>query len=410
MANLNDIVFIKGNGGLGRTAGDTDYVSGLLIYDAKFKDNTTFTTNGITTFTQTNRIISFNRMSDVIATGLSETNVLAKEYWYQINEYFRINPTGKLFVGLYNDTTKLISPVALNFNEIYTMQVFAEGEIRQIGVYNTKNDYDTAQVELVQGVCATCETDHMPLSAVYGADFTGSTYSDLTTLDSLRTLSTVSPKVSVTLLQDGNNVGKALFTSEGNSIPAVGALVGAISASKVQESIAWVEKFNVASGGELETIAFVNGDLYTSLTKQNLTDINAKGYIFGVKHIGISGTYFNDNHTADSILSDYAYISEVRTIDKAIRGVRTALIPQLNRPIKIKSNGTIDGTMIAFFRNAALKPIDLMIGKGEISAGDVFIDSAQNILVNSKLEVTILLIPYGTARTIEVTIGFTTSL
>jgi len=217
MANLNDVVFIKGNGGLQRKAGDTDYVSGLLIYDEKFLDNASFTTNGISTFTITNRIIAFNRMSEVEAVGLTETNVLAKEYWYQIREYFRLNPNGKLFVGLYNDTTKLGSPVALSFSEIYTMQVFAQGEIRQIGVYNTKNVYDTAQVELVQGVCATCETDHMPLSAIYGADFTGTTFNDLTALDSLRALSTPSPKVSVTLLQDGGLTGAALYTSEFNS-------------------------------------------------------------------------------------------------------------------------------------------------------------------------------------------------
>jgi hypothetical protein len=407
---LNDVIFIKGQGGLGRTAGDTDYVSGLLIYDVKFLDNASFTTNGITTFTSTNRIISFNRIADVEATGLTETNTLVKEYWYQIKEYFRANSTGKLFVGLYNDTTKNLVPSSLTFDEIYTMQVFAEGEIRQIGVYNTKNTYSTGDVELIQSVAAECETDHMPLSCVYGANFNTSAFADLTTLDSLRTLSTPSPKVSVVLLQDGANVGKSLFTSEGNSIPAIGALLGAISASLVNESIAWVQKFNVAFGGELETIAFVNGDLYTSLTKTELNDINSLGYIFGVKHIGIAGTYFNDNYTAGTILSDYAYISEVRTIDKAIRKVRTALLPQLNRPIKVKSNGTIEGTTIAFLRNVAVKPVDLMIGAGELSAGDVFIDPNQNILINSKLEVTIQLIPYGTARTIEVTIGFTTNL
>lgn len=410
MANLNDIIFIKGQGGLARVAGDTDYVSGLLIYDEKFLDTASFITNGITTFTNTNRIIAFDRMADVTATGLSETNVLAKEYWYQIKEYFRVNPNGKLFVGLYNDTTKLGSPTALTFEQIYTMQVFAEGEIRQIGVYNTKSDYSTAQVELIQGVCAECETDHMPLSAVYGANFVGSIFTDLTALDSLRSLSTVSPKVSVTLLQDGANVGKALFTSEGNSIPAVGALIGVISLSLVNESIAWIQKFNIASGGELETIAFVNGDLYTTYTKTELTDINTLGYIFGVKHIGIAGTYFNDNHTADSILSDYAYISEVRTIDKAIRKVRTALLPQLNRPIRITSAGKIESTTIAFLQNVANKPLDLMIGAGELSAAKVSIDSNQNILTNSKLMVTIQLIPYGTARVISITIGFTTSI
>jgi len=66
--------------------------------------------------------------------------------------------------------------------------------------------------------------------------------------------------------------------------------------------------------------------------------------------------------------------------------------------------------MIAYFKNAALKPLDVMIGAGELSAGDVFIDANQNVLTTSKLEVTVYLIPYGTARTISVTIGFATAL
>jgi len=404
---LNDVIFIKGTGGLGRVAGANDYISALLIYDEKFVDNASFIANGLNTFTETNRIIDFNRMSDVEETGLTETNLLTKEYWYQIKEYFRIAPTGKLYVGLYNDTTKDTVPSNLNFQEVYTMQVFAEGELRQIGVYNTKNTYTTGDVELIQGVANTAEINHMPLSCIYGSDISTA---DLTTLDSLRSLSTPSPKVSVTLLQDGANVGAALAISEGNSIPAVGALLGSVSNSKVNESIAWVQKYNVAGGGELETIAFVNGDLYTDLSPTELSDINTLGYIFGLKHIGIAGTYFNDNHTGDTILSDYAYISEVRTIDKAIREVRTALLPQLNRPIKITSSGTIAGTTISFFKSLAVKPVDRMISDGELSAGDVYIDPEQNILTTSKLEVTIQLIPYGTARTISVNISFTTQL
>jgi len=405
---MNDVIFIKSEGGLGRTSPEQDYISGIAFYDAKFKDNTTFTTNGVTTFTATNRIIKFNRLSDFEKIGITSTNALTKEYWYQVSEYFRITGNADLYVGLFNDTVKESTPVALTFNEAYLMQIFAQGEIRQFGVYNTKNIYASGDVEKVQAIATLCTTEHMPASFIYGSNIKAT--SDLTTLASLKTLSTVSPNVSVVIAQDGAGVGSTLYTSEGTSIPAVGATLGLLSNAMVQESIAWILKFNIASGGELEVPAFGNGTLVSSLSTSVLNQINALGYLFLKKHVGISGTYLNDNHTADKTISDYAYITEVRTIDKAIRGVRTKLLPYLNSPIKISSTGQIASSTIEFFKSITNNYIDKMIGAGELSAGVVEIDSNQNILVTSKLQIVIRVIPYGTARQIEVTIGYVVSL
>ena len=408
---LNDVIFKKGNGGLGRSLGAEDYISALAIYDEKFLDNASFIANGIATFTATNRIVEINRLEDIEDLGIKETNSLMKEYWYQIKEYFRLNSNGKLFVGLFNDTTKDLVPAALTFNEIYTMQVFALGVIRQMGIMNVKNAFATASVELIQGVCALCEERHFPLSTVYGADF--SAVVDITTIGSLKTLSTVSPNVSVVILQDGGNVGNALFVSEGNSVPAVGATLGAISSSVVNQSIAEVGVFNLSEGGELEVVAFANGELFTDLDLPNstdLSDLNAKGYIFGVKHIGIAGTYFNDNHTADVITSDYYSISQVRTIDKAIRQLRTRILPYLNSRVKVNKAGQLDSSTINFYTSVCNNELDKMITAGEIVAASVYINPAQNILTTGKLMVTLVLLPYGIAKEIEITIGYTVSL
>lgn len=405
---MNDVRFIKGNGGLGKTLSDADGIAGIVIYDAKFLNNAGFIANGLTVFTEAKRIIKFNRLTDVEAVGITSTNSLMKEYWYQISEFFRTAGNVDLYIGLYNDTAKLGTPIALTFTEVNLVQTFAAGEIRQIGVYNTKNTFAYGDVELLQGVANTLATNNMPLSIVYGSNIKAT--ADVTTLHDLRNLSTVAPNVSVVILQDGANVGAALYVSEGNSIPALGVALGTIASSKVNESIAWVEKFNLAFGGELDVIAFGNGQLYSALTPLQLSDVNDLGYLFGVKHIGIAGTYFNDNHTSDTIISDYAYISEVRTIDKAIRKVRIAILPKLNSPLKIKTDGTVDPSTILFLEGLCAKPLSVMEANGEISASNVYINPNQSILTTSKLVVAIVIIPTGTARNIEINIAFTTSL
>jgi len=406
---MNDIIFIKGAGGLGRVAGAQDYLSGLVFYDEEFETTSQMVALGISTFTDTSRIHDYSSLSAFeTATGMTETNLPTKLYWYQVREYFRLNPTGKVYIGLFTDTSQIGVPVAVDFEEINTLQTYADGTLRQVGVLLQSNTFATSDVELIQGICDTLEDEHMPLSVIYGAD--SDTISTGSFAD-LRDLSTVSPNVSVMIGQDGDNDGAALFTSGGFSIPAIGAGLGAISSAKVNESIAWVSKFNFSGGGELENPAIGDGTLVKDLTTASKDALNTKGYIFLLKHVGIAGTYVNENSTCDVVTSDYAYMAEVRTIDKAIRGIRTALLPELNSPIQINpSDGTISIYTIKSLENLAQKPLTQMEIDKELSGSSVTIDPAQDVLSTSKVEVTVRLVPYATAREIEVTIGFTTQL
>jgi len=408
---MNDIIFIKGAGGLNRTALSNDPISGLAFYDVNFENTASISALGITLFTDTARINSFKSLrefEDATAITSATTFDNAKLVWYHVKEYFRFNSGGELYVGLFYNTVLDGTPVALDFSEIYDMQIFADGSIRQLGIVNSENTFTTGDVELAQAQATILETEHMPLSIVFGQNTKALA---LTALPDLKALSTVSPNVSVVIAQDGDNMGFDLYTALGYSIPAIGATLGAVSLANVNESIAWVSKFNIAEGGELENPAFGNGELVKDVLTTTVDDINNKGYIFGTKHVGISGTYFNDNHTCDTAISDYAYMSEVRTIDKAIRGVRTALLPSLNMPVLVNpADGTLSSTVILSLENKAQKPLDSMVIASEISGASVSIDPTQNILTNSKIEVTIQIVPLGTARTISVIIGFTTAL
>ena len=102
-----------------------------------------------------------------------------------------------------------------------------------------------------------------------------------------------------------------------------------MSKAKVHESIAWVESFPT----NIAVAAFGDGKKLRDLDDEVIKTLDNSRYIFLRTYDGLAGCFFNDNHTLDIPTSDYAYINDVRTMDKAVRGVRTYLLPKLGRPM-----------------------------------------------------------------------------
>ena len=141
-----------------------------------------------------------------------------------------------------------------------------------------------------------------------------------------------------------------------------------------------------------------------------LDTLRSKGYAFMRKHVGNANTFHMDSFTSTAVSSDYSTIENNRTIDKATRGVRTFVLPSLNSPLTINEDGTLAEETIQNFKAAAESPLESMEIDGEVSAFEVLIDPAQNVLSTSKLVITIKIIPRGVARFIEINIGFTVAL
>jgi len=171
------------------------------------------------------------------------------------------------------------------------MQQFAEGAIRQIGIYKIGAAFATADLTAINGVCVVNDDAKMPLSALYAADLMGT--SDISTLTDLSTFS--NNKVSAIIGQDGGGYGYFLSMTYAKSITTLGASLGTVALSKVSDSIAWVGQYNVSNGTELEALAFSNGKLFTdvSITTSLLEALNNKRYIFLKKFVGKSGSWHN---------------------------------------------------------------------------------------------------------------------
>lgn len=337
-------------------------------------------------------------LTQAVVSGVASKQAV---WHYHIAEYFRLQPKGSLYVGFF------AVPASYTFSEIATVQNFANGKIRQVGVFKDSAAFATGDLTAIQAVCDGLDAIHKPVSSVlYGANLAAT--SDLTTLTDLNTLS--APKVSAVISQDGAGLGAFLYVTTGKSVTTLGATLGAVSLAKVSEDIGWPEKFNISNGVECDTIAFANGTLVSTVSQSLLNTLDDRRYIFLVKYVGLAGSYFNDSHTAVLVSSDYAYIENNRTIDKAIRGVYSSLISYINGPIVLNADGTLKDTTVAFYESQASVNLDQMVRDTELSAFSAVVDPTQNVLSTGIVIVTVKLVPIGVARQITVNIGFTTKL
>ena len=329
---------------------------------------------------------------NVVAGVASEIDIM----YYHIAEYFRIQPKGKLYVGVYATAD------ATTFASVTLMQNFAQGEIKQLGIYQKTTAFATSQTTTLQAILNTLESNHKTISSVvYQAEISGT--ADLTTLANLKLLS--NKNVSVAIGQDGDNEGFTLYKATGKSIGSMGTELGAISLAKVNESIAWVAKFNVAAA-EYDVLAFANGTLYTTLSDGSIVNLENYGYNYVKKYVGLTGSYFTKPNTCIALTSDYTYVYNNRVIDKAIRGLRAALLPSLASPLVVNADGTLAEDTIGFFNSLCDRSLEVMQRDFELSAFSVVIDPAQDVLTDNELTIAVKLVPVGVADTITVNIGF----
>lgn len=332
--------------------------------------------------------------------GTTVAGVTSKfiQIYYHISEFFRNQPKGKLWVGLFGTPTG-------TFSEVTDMQNNATGEIRQIGVYKD-GTWASGDITLLNTIANANKTLYQPIQILYAGNTQATT--DITTMFDVSTLT--ANNVMNVLGQDGGGWGNFIYKSNGSaglkSITCLGAQLGEASSRKVSESIAWVGQSNMSNGVELEVPAFSNGQLVSALSAAALEALNTKRHTFLKKFTGYNGTYFNDSHMCITQASDYAYLENNRTICKAERILYVSYLPSLNSPIQFNANGTLSDNTIAAFESIGNTALDQMVRDGELSAKSVTINPSQNVLSTSQLIIAVILVINGVARNIVIPIGF----
>ncbi len=409
---MNDIKFTKTNGGLARTAASEDPISGLVLFnltgtgesstpfvfgteDGQIKGFEAVTVGNETAyvkkFTFAEQLeecgIEYEKYED---TALSELQKAKNFVHYHISEFFRMNAGGTVYLMLANSDVSV--------DAIAVLQNYANGRLRQIGVMTNGDNAAAYQLALTE-----MEANHKPASLVLtksgkNVELATLTGTSLETAGRCNVSELIGCDFDVTKV---NELGDYAYFG------CLGTLLGAISKASVNESIAWVQKFPLG----FESPALTNGNLIKNVSEGNQDLLNANRYIFVRTYVGDADCYFNDSHTEDSVTSDYAFIENVRTIDKACRGIRKNLLPYMNSPMKVDSQtGKLDPTTVSYLQSIASDALTDMEKVGEISGYSVEIDPDQNVLATSELEIIVKKVPVGVIRKMNVKIGYTTKL
>lgn len=429
MSTLNDVVITKLSGGLGRRNPEQDMVSGLLF-------------DGVaTTKLALNKIERLASLEDAEALGITaDYDVNGQSAFYQIQQFFRMNPSGDLYIMVTTATSyEEIAGKAMD------MQEKANGNIRQMAIiYSGATTFAQTQAAVLkaQTEADLAYKDYMPFEIILeGKGFTidapsldGSNAENVSVVvamdvekafeqklfqkDNLK-LYILAPNEEVLPVEgplDVYNVRNAdglkkengavlefVFKNSYKNTAAVGLALGAISKAKVSENIAWIEKFNLTGEGFAKA-GFVGGEEIKTLG--TLGELNEKRFIFARTHTGLPGVYFNDSATCTTGTSDFAYVENNRTINKATRLLRTALLPKLASPVLVDIDGKLPQSVSKSFEGLCRSALEGMVANQEVSAFDVYVDPKQNILATSELKVKAEITPIGTARKIMVDLGF----
>lgn len=395
---MQKLTITRTNGNIVRSLAGEDHISGLVFYSATLPT----ATEGAEGFSATERIRAISTIETAEKLGITadatawETKVLH----YTLSSIFNMNPGVSLYVGIFKPASG-----ANAFSEIKQIQNYAGGRLRQVGVWNGAVELSDTLVNSLQSVRTTLEAQNKPLSILYAPKVT-----DVTALPA--NLAKIGRNgVSVIIGQDGAGVAAELYADAGNtakaSVSALGDLLGAVSKAKVHESIAWVESFPT----NIAVPAFGDGKKYRDLDEAVIETLDSSRYIFLRTYDGLAGSFFNDNHTLDEPTSDYAYINDVRTMDKAVRGVRTYLLPKLGRPMKVDAEtGKLERTAVEHLITTGNKALEEMEKAGELSGYRFDIDPDQNILATSRVRGVIKNVAMGVMRNLDLEIGFAPSV
>lgn len=387
------------NGNVPKSLPGEDHITGLVIYMAA---------GDIPAGFKTERVQALSTIDAAEAAGIVDYTTAAdgtqtaapwavRVLHYHLSELYRINPAVSLYVGIFEKP----QGDNMTFAEIKTVQNFADGRIRQIGVWCGDRVPSEDDLVAIQGQAATLEAQGAELSVVYAPK-----------VANVKQISTSLAgagkcRVSVVIGQAGSGVGAELYKDKTNaakaSVSGLGVVLGLISKAKVHQCIAWVKEFPTG----ISLPAFGDGTLLRDLDKALVEQLDTARYLFFVTQQGQSGSYMNDSHTMDDAKSDYASIESVRTMDKGARGVRAYLIPELGGNVYVDADtGKLASYTVAHLETVAGHALEDMEKAGELSGYKAEIDPDQDVAASSTVDIVLKKVAVPVMRHVRIKIGF----
>lgn len=332
--------------------------------------------------------------------------------YHHVREFFRLASNAKLWFLLAPVGTSMADMLSPTGNFAARLLLEAGGEVFQLGVSGGGGFADTlAAIPIAQSLVDAEYSNYRYLASIVleGRNFNTSAAlaADLHTL--------AARNVSVVIAQD-----LKVANNPDNPQPnyaAIGTALGTIARADVHASIGWVQHFNLhdPKSGAFYYPALSSNIAITGYVTADLDTLHDKGYIFARTFSGYSGTYFNSSPTAAPGGDDYYCIEYNRVFSAAARIVRKSLLPYLNAPLQVDAvTGRLHFSAKAMFEAMVRTAIEGDMSNNISALQTVIVDPALDenaqpypgILTDGTLRVYIVIVPFGKAEQIIVSIGF----
>ncbi len=404
MPEFDGVIVNQLDGGLGRRTPSDDGVAILVVGSGVATGSLAVNTAA--------KLLSYQNAVDLgIDASYDDTNSILANY--HIDEFFRINPNGTLYVVLADGTFD---------NDALKAIIRDNTDIRMVGVVRNSADAEadfSAYIGGYQTMVNELKTEFIYVDAVIveGNEFASETA--IAAYDDLR--EEEAANVSVVAIQDP--VIRALDAAYAKHA-AVGTVLGGLTVRKVNEdlgSVNIIEKPSYAKGqstfpltdrgrGRWLSAVLQNGVAVSTLTPAEKTALTETGYIFVGSYAGLSGLYFNAGVNCAAIESDYSHIDKNRIWNKAARGIRLALLPRVKGNLLKTPEGKIRPTEAAELQQLGKRPLTIMETAEEISGSSIYIDPDQTVNDQNPLQVKAQLQVNGIIYEIQVDLGLTNSI
>lgn len=405
MGQFDGVTVNQLNGGLGRRNPTSDGTMLLVVHEAVVAD-------GLALNTATKLLSLQNAADKGIDASYDDTNNILAHY--HIDEFFRLNPDGTLYVVLAD----------VSFTDAMLKAIVrANSDIRGIGIARnvalTVADF-SAYIGGYQNVVDELKLEHVFVDAVLveGTQFVAETvvgdYDDLRAEEARN--------VSVIAVQDP---AIRAIKPEYSGHAAIGSALGMLSVRSVNEQLGSVNianKPNYRKGdstypltnngrGRWLSAVLQNGVAVSSLSGTEKSTLTQKGYVFAGSYAGLAGVFFSSSPTATLLSDDFAYIENNRVWNKAARLLRLALLPRVKGNIlKDATTGFLRTTEVKDLEQLGKNALTAMEASGEISGSAVYIDPEQNPAEDTPLIVKAQVVANGIIYDIVVDLGLTNSI
>lgn len=433
------------DGGLtGTTQVSTENVCGLIFDTSVVGGIATALGQGLakTTFGNGN-VVELNTKKDIAETGIDET-VMGGLPLYHLNTFFTLaGDNRRLFVTFMDSTSDT------EFGAVERLQTAANGIIYQIGVWTgkpiaSKGDGDIysvidngilgklqSQAEVLGGkIGVTNYEGHSPVSVLVTAPVILERECDYKKLPDISNLGC--PKVTMLLGQPASAEVHNIMIALGSMVPVgcVGAALAVLAVAPVDQNIGNVRSYNL--GAAINNVELGFGNLAVDDGSKNYTSeaaftnikslgysnrsnyLHSKGYVFLTDISGIEGGVFFSSDQTLACESDYRSIARCRTMHKARRVVRQALLPYVNNTVDVEvATGTLTASAVTEILNTIIGALDNNMvgptGASQISGRTASVDTAHNVLEDDAIRAQFGITPHGCSSAIFCTEGFATT-